>query len=84
MGKHVPITCVGGGWRLQGGRAEFFHNDGRSATLDRLSGTLPVAFGGATYHIPVDVWLPPRFPVEAPWVHVTPTVRRARHAYVWL
>ena len=33
-------------------------DDGESATLLVLSGTLPISFRGAQYHIPIDVFIP--------------------------
>lgn len=57
--------------------------DGTSALLVHLSGTLPVAFRGATYRFPISVWMPHSYPRAAPLVYVTPTekmiVRPGQH-----
>ena len=57
--------------------------DGTSALLVHLSGTLPVAFRGATYRFPVSVWVPHSYPRAPPLVYVTPTekmlVRPGQH-----
>lgn len=57
--------------------------DGTSALLVHLSGTLPVAFRGATYRFPISVWVPHSYPRAAPLVYVTPTekmiVRPGQH-----
>lgn len=51
----------------------FTHDTGHSALLLQLRGTLPVVFRGATYHIPVAIWLPRAYPREPPMVFVEPT-----------
>ncbi|CAI4215020.1 unnamed protein product [Parascedosporium putredinis] len=58
-------------------------NNGSSALLVHLSGTLPVLFRGATYRFPVSVWVPHDYPKAAPLVYVNPTetmvVRPGQH-----
>ncbi|KAL3422525.1 UEV domain-containing protein [Phlyctema vagabunda] len=57
--------------------------NGSSALLLHLSGTLPVNFRGTTYRFPIAVWVPHGYPHEAPLVYVTPTegmvVRAGQH-----
>ncbi|KAJ3131934.1 hypothetical protein HK100_005873 [Physocladia obscura] len=80
-------TQVVSALRLYGGlrvKQDVFTTDaGVSALLVALHGTLPVAFLGVVYNIPVAVWLPRSFPRHAPFVFVTPTpsmaIRAGRH-----
>lgn len=51
---------------------ETAHEDGRPQLLIHLSGTLPVVFRGATYNIPLTIWLPHEYPKKPPIVFVTP------------
>lgn len=46
--------------------------NGFSALLLRLVGTLPVAFRGTVYNFPVSLWIPNVYPLEPPIVYVTP------------
>ncbi|KXH31731.1 UEV domain-containing protein [Colletotrichum nymphaeae SA-01] len=59
------------------------YDNGSSALLLRLSGTIPVMFRGTTYRFPISVWVPHAYPREAPLVYVTPTesmmVRPGQH-----
>ena len=59
------------------------HDDGRSQLLLRLTGTVPIVYHGATYHIPTDFWIPRAYPREPPIVYVVPTqgmaVRRSEY-----
>jgi ESCRT-I complex subunit TSG101 len=38
-----------------------------------LIGTIPVGFKGATYNIPIKLWIPHRYPYQAPMMFVAPT-----------
>ena len=65
--------------------ASFTHNDGRTVTLLQLEGTIPMAFQGVKYNIPVTVWLHDHFPRASPLVYVTPTkdmIIKPQHACV--
>ncbi|KAH7375399.1 ESCRT-I component [Plectosphaerella cucumerina] len=57
--------------------------NGTSALLVHLTGTLPVVFRGNTYRFPISVRLPYSYPREPPLVYVTPTesmmVRPGQH-----
>lgn len=59
------------------------YENGASALLLHLSGTLPVTFRGTTYRFPIALWVPHGYPQEAPLVYVTPTegmaVRPGQH-----
>jgi ESCRT-I complex subunit TSG101 len=50
----------------------YTYENGSSALLLILSGTLPVTFRGATYGFPVAIWVPHSYPREPPIVYVTP------------
>ncbi|WYZ41942.1 hypothetical protein EsH8_V_000837 [Colletotrichum jinshuiense] len=58
-------------------------DNGVSALLLHLSGTIPVIFRGTTYRFPISMWVPHAYPREAPLVYVTPTesmmVRPGQH-----
>ncbi|KAI9734569.1 MAG: hypothetical protein M1834_002170 [Cirrosporium novae-zelandiae] len=47
--------------------------NGASALLLNLRGTLPVSFRGITYRFPISIWIPQSYPQEGPMVYVTPT-----------
>lgn len=59
------------------------YENGASALLLHLSGTLPVNFRGTMYRFPIALWVPHGYPQEAPLVYVTPTegmvVRPGQH-----
>ncbi|EAT76536.2 hypothetical protein SNOG_16164 [Parastagonospora nodorum SN15] len=59
------------------------YENGTSALLLTLSGTLPVTFRGATYGFPVAIWVPYAYPREPPMVYITPSqdmaVRPGQH-----
>lgn len=58
-------------------------DNGTSALLLHLAGTLPAVFRGATYRFPISIYVPHAYPREAPLVYVTPTesmmVRPGQH-----
>ncbi|KAM0816051.1 hypothetical protein AB5N19_01852 [Seiridium cardinale] len=49
------------------------YDNGASALLVHLSGTIPVLFRGQTYRFPISIWIPHAYPREAPLGYVTPT-----------
>ncbi|KAI5061814.1 hypothetical protein GOP47_0022353 [Adiantum capillus-veneris] len=53
--------------------ASFVHNDGTSANLLQVDGTVPMTFHGASYNIPVIIWLLESYPKAPPRVFVSPT-----------
>lgn len=59
------------------------YENGTSALLLTLSGTLPVTFRGATYGFPIAIWVPYAYPREPPIVYITPSqdmaVRPGQH-----
>ncbi|KAJ5707491.1 hypothetical protein N7488_007292 [Penicillium malachiteum] len=61
----------------------YTYENGFSALLLHLVGTLPVVFRGTTYRFPVALWIPNTYPREPPVVYVTPpqdmTVRVGQH-----
>ncbi|KAF3233523.1 hypothetical protein TWF192_002101 [Orbilia oligospora] len=50
----------------------YTYDDGRSDLLLCIHGTLPVAFRGATYNIPLNIWVPHQYPNTPPTVMVVP------------
>lgn len=62
--------------------APAFEN-GASALLLQLSGTIPVPFRGQTFAFPMAIWVPHAYPLEPPMVYVTPSqdmiVRPGQH-----
>ncbi|KAF3269089.1 hypothetical protein TWF970_011600 [Orbilia oligospora] len=50
----------------------YTYDDGRSDLLLCIQGTLPVAFRGATYNIPLNIWVPHQYPNTPPTVMVVP------------
>ncbi|KAF2865148.1 UEV domain-containing protein [Massariosphaeria phaeospora] len=61
----------------------YTYENGSSALLLLLGGTIPVTFRGATYGFPVAIWIPHAYPRESPIVYVTPSqdmlVRPGQH-----
>ncbi|KAF2746318.1 UEV-domain-containing protein, partial [Sporormia fimetaria CBS 119925] len=61
----------------------YTYENGASALLLLLSGTLPVTFRGTTYGFPVAIWVPHAYPREPPMVYITPSqdmlVRPGQH-----
>ncbi|KAL7424763.1 Suppressor protein stp22 of temperature-sensitive alpha-factor receptor and arginine permease [Cryptotrichosporon argae] len=57
-------------------------DSGQTALLLHLHGTLPITFRGATYQIPLAVWVPHEYPRAPPLAYVVPTkemgVRKSR------
>ncbi|KAJ5377150.1 uncharacterized protein N7496_004559 [Penicillium cataractarum] len=51
----------------------YTYENGFSALLLHLVGTLPVAFRGTTYRFPIALWIPNTYPREPPIIYVTPT-----------
>ncbi|KAJ5884763.1 hypothetical protein N7495_009273 [Penicillium taxi] len=50
----------------------YTYENGSSALLLQVVGTLPVVFRGSTYRFPVTLWIPNTYSREAPMVYVTP------------
>ncbi|KAH7380551.1 UEV domain-containing protein [Phaeosphaeria sp. MPI-PUGE-AT-0046c] len=61
----------------------YTYENGTSALLLLLRGTLPVTFRGSTYGFPVAIWVPHAYPREPPLVYITPSqdmvVRPGQH-----
>ncbi|ODQ78755.1 hypothetical protein BABINDRAFT_39124, partial [Babjeviella inositovora NRRL Y-12698] len=51
----------------------FTAENGIPQLLLNVFGTVPANIGNQVYHIPVDMWFPLQFPVEPPFVYVSPT-----------
>jgi ESCRT-I complex subunit TSG101 len=60
--------------------------NGSSALLLTLSGTIPVVFRSNTYRFPIKLWMPHAYPQEAPMAYVTPSrdmlIRAGQHVGV--
>ncbi|ORX36004.1 UEV domain-domain-containing protein [Kockovaella imperatae] len=60
----------------------FTFDNGQTALLLLLHGTLPIHYRGATYHIPIHLWIPLEYPRSPPLAFVVPTkdmgVRKGR------
>ncbi|EMC99236.1 hypothetical protein BAUCODRAFT_65568 [Baudoinia panamericana UAMH 10762] len=52
----------------------YTYDNGTSALLLTLSGTLPVDFRGTTYRFPIKLWIPQAYPQEAPIAYVNPGI----------
>ena len=63
-------------------------NDGTSTPpVLMLSGTLPMTYRGVTYNLPIDMYLPPPYPLRPPTVFVRPVASMAikeNHRHVGL
>ncbi|KAM5439311.1 Suppressor protein stp22 of temperature-sensitive alpha-factor receptor and arginine permease [Microsporum ferrugineum] len=61
----------------------YTYENGVSALLLHLTGTLPVNFRGAVYWFPIAIWIPNLYPDACPMIYVTPTpdmlVRPGQH-----
>ena len=57
-------------------------DSGQTALLLLLYGTLPITYRGATYQIPIHLWIPHDYPRNPPMSYVVPTkemgVRKGR------
>lgn len=51
----------------------FVFNDGRSANLVKLEGTVPIVFKSNRYNIPLSIWFLENYPTVAPLCYVVPT-----------
>ncbi|EIW72790.1 hypothetical protein TREMEDRAFT_24652 [Tremella mesenterica DSM 1558] len=61
-------------WRTLSVKTEAFTFDtGHTALLLLLHGTLPITYRGATYQIPIHIWVPTEYPRAPPLVFVVPT-----------
>ncbi len=49
------------------------NNAGVQSKLLTISGTIPIKYQGAVYNIPIELFVPERYPQEAPKVYVRPT-----------
>lgn len=50
----------------------FIHNDGTESKQVILEGTVPIVYQGATYNIPVEIFIMLSHPIETPLVYVRP------------
>jgi len=52
--------------------SDLLHNDGTNMRGLRLSGTISMIYRSNTYHIPIDLFLPPNYSVRPPIIFVRP------------
>ncbi|TID18307.1 UEV-domain-containing protein [Venturia nashicola] len=61
----------------------YTYENGASALLLQVHGTIPVQFRGTTYRFPISLWIPHAYPKESPMAYVTPAqdmlVRPGQH-----
>ncbi|QDS75995.1 hypothetical protein FKW77_004464 [Venturia effusa] len=61
----------------------YTYENGASALLLQIHGTIPVQFRGTTYRFPISLWIPHAYPKESPMAYVTPAqdmlVRPGQH-----
>jgi len=58
---------------------------GAGRSVIYLVGTIPIQYNGATYNIPVSVWMSEAYPYECPAAYVTPTadmIIKPKHRHV--
>jgi ESCRT-I complex subunit TSG101 len=60
------------GRHLRPEASDFVQNDGSSKPALLLKGTIGMLYKGQTYNIPIDVYLPPAYPVSPPVCFVRP------------
>lgn len=67
-------------------RALAAYDDGRTQLLLCLHGLLPISYRGASYNIPIAVWITKDYPRQPPIAYVVPTsdmlVRKSNHVDV--
>ncbi|KAF2077966.1 hypothetical protein CYY_000766 [Polysphondylium violaceum] len=51
----------------------YYGNAGHRGNLIFLKGTIPIYYNNVTYYIPVVIWMPLAYPMEAPMVVLDPT-----------
>ena len=66
-------------------RSVFVTNEGEDVDMLLLEGTIPVRYKGNIYHLPINIWIPAGFPLEAPSAYCTPVAGmkiKSNHPYV--
>jgi hypothetical protein len=51
-------------------------NNGADTKVIALSGTIPITFGGVQYNLPVEIFIPDRYPQTPPKAYLRPTPSR--------
>lgn len=78
------VECLRTNAALQARSAPLANQKGAEQCV-YLAGTIPVVYNGASYNIPVAVWVPLSYPAVPPVVYVTPTpdmIVKPRHRHV--
>ncbi len=78
------VECLRTNAALQARCAALANQKGAEQCV-HLAGTVPVVYNGASYNIPVAVWVPLAYPAVPPVVYVTPTadmIVKPRHRHV--
>lgn len=60
------------GQNLRPSIANLVGNDGVSSNVMLLKGTVPMVYRGGQYHVPIDIYFPPKYPVKPPVAFVRP------------
>jgi len=68
----TSILTANVGQNLRPSISNLVGNDGVSSNVMLLKGTIPMIYRGGQYHVPVDVYLPPKYPVKPPVAFVRP------------
>lgn len=83
--RHHLVTLSEAIPSMQPRTATYTHNDGRTVNLLQTCGTVPMEYLGATYQIPIIIWLIETYPRHPPYVYVNPTrdmVIKKQHQFV--
>lgn len=72
LNDSVSLLNSNAGQHLRADISDLLLNDGTSMHGLRLSGTISMIYRGNTYHIPIDLHLPPNYAVRPPIIYVRP------------
>ena len=59
---------------------DYVHIDGTTESLVKIKGVVRIYYRGGEFKLPAYMWLPKRFPKEAPLVYMDPTVTMERNS----
>ncbi len=71
--KYDLVQVINNFTNLQPKLSTYIHNDGSESQQVVLEGTIPIVYQGATYNIPMDIFIMLQHPVEVPKCYVRPT-----------
>lgn len=67
------VTLLSAYPSLRPSRESYVNDDGSTENVVALNGTIAILFRGASYNIPVSIYLTPQYPTAAPLCFVRPT-----------